>query len=215
MTIEQLGHEQTLISKKANKTAYSVDRNIVNSKVYHDKFEKLPLNKDAQQRAYIEAGRLLEFVDNLPLDETQLDKEERMSAITRIDGNLIVDNFNREGTTDKTGFNQEEYEKILEYKGDIIVMHNHSNSSPPSGKDLITYLDTEQISLSLILGHDGTIYAIEYVSVIFKEKYEELYKRYSQISSNRGEVKRLVMTRLYAINDKLPNNKKLFKVIKL
>ena len=45
LIMEQLEHEQALISKKSNHHAYSVNRTILNSKAYHDKFDKLPLNK--------------------------------------------------------------------------------------------------------------------------------------------------------------------------
>ena len=60
---EQLDLEQALIHKKDRHNAYSVERTYVNSKQYHDKFEKLPTNKEVQQSLYKEAGRLLNYVD--------------------------------------------------------------------------------------------------------------------------------------------------------
>ena len=37
--------EQALITKKNNVNGFSVERNYINSKEYHDKFERLPLSK--------------------------------------------------------------------------------------------------------------------------------------------------------------------------
>ncbi len=37
--------EQALISKKDKHNAFSVERNFINSKAYHDKFMKLPVSK--------------------------------------------------------------------------------------------------------------------------------------------------------------------------
>ena len=41
----ELDHEQALISQKTTKNLYSVERNFVNSKEYHDKFERLDVSK--------------------------------------------------------------------------------------------------------------------------------------------------------------------------
>ena len=56
-------YEQSLISKKEFVNGFSVERNYINSKEYHDKFEKLPLSKPVIESLYKETGRLLEAVD--------------------------------------------------------------------------------------------------------------------------------------------------------
>ena len=83
--LEQLELEQPIISKKSHFNAYSVEREYVNSKDYHDKFERMPVNRDVQQNLYLEAGRLLEFVDG--------QEEERMIAVNARTGDFLVDNF--------------------------------------------------------------------------------------------------------------------------
>jgi hypothetical protein len=60
---EQIELEQALISKKEHHNAFTVERNYINSKLYHDKFEKLPVNREVQQSLYNQAGRLLNKVD--------------------------------------------------------------------------------------------------------------------------------------------------------
>ena len=46
LIVEQLDHEQTLVSKKKDTNGFSVERNFVNSKAFHDQFEReiLPIN---------------------------------------------------------------------------------------------------------------------------------------------------------------------------
>jgi hypothetical protein len=212
MLMEQLEQEQALISKKRNHHVYSVNRDILNSKEYHDKFERLPVNRDVQQRLYEEAGRLLEYMDNLPFDKVD---QERMIAIDATNGNFIIDNLNREGKNNKTGFTTEEYNKIVEHNGDIILMHNHSDSDIPSGQDLLTYYEYDFVKLSLILGHDSRIYAIYYVSDEFPSVYKDTYDQYLRQLGSETEAKRLATSAIYKYNDSLPNSKKIFIVKKL
>ena len=165
---------------------------------------------------YEESGRLLEFMDNLPFEKIE---QERMIAVTSIDGDLIVDNLGREGENNKTGFTKEELQKILDHKSDIVLLHNHSSNDIPSGTDLLTYYKYDYIRMSLILCHDSNIYAIYYVSDKFPILYETLYKEYLQKVGNSDgtekEAKRLATTAIYKYNESLSNSKKLFIVKKL
>ena len=66
MLMEQLEHEQSLISRKLETNAFSVDRTFVNSIEYHrlfDNLEMLQISKPVREGLYRETGRLLEFVD--------------------------------------------------------------------------------------------------------------------------------------------------------
>ena len=204
---EQLELEQALIYKKDRHNAYSVERTYVNSKQYHDKFEMLPTNKEVQQSLYKEAGRLLNYVD--------AQEQERMLVVNARTGEFIVDNFNRDGDMYKTGFNAEEYQKILDCPDGIIVMHNHSLNGRPSAQDLITYLKEEKIKISLILCHDGSIYGIFDV----QKEVEEIYIMYLEDAKRRTaseeEAKRLATTNMYILNEKLSKKHKLFDVRRL
>lgn len=208
----EFDQEQALISKKNTNYVFSIEREYVNSKSFHDKFEQLPLSKYVQEKLYKETGRLLDFVDGL--DEEKIE-QERMTAIDFRTGERIVDNFKREGSTYKTGFTSEEMEKILQCTNSIIVIHNHSHNGRPSGKDLLTYLHENKIKLSIIACHNGDLYAIYWV----KEEFETLYNRRIEerkISlSNIDEIKRLAMTDMYRLNEQLSEKDKFFKVVKL
>lgn len=204
---EQLDLEQPIISKKSHFNAYSVERAYVNSKEYHDKFEHLPTNHDVQQRIYVEAGRLLDFVDG--------QEEERMLAINARTGELLVDNFERKGSIKGTGFNADEAKILDECKDGIILLHNHSLNGRPSAQDMLTYLSEERVKISLVLCHDGTVYGIYGVDSKFPEIYEEYLEREKTNTDDIDEAKRLATTRIYMLNEKLGNRHKLFIMEKL
>lgn len=205
--VEQLELEQPIITKKDHFNAYSIERNFVNSKEYHDKFEKLPVNRDVQQRIYIESGRLLNFVDG--------QEEERMLAINARTGDFLVDNFNREGSIKGTGFTPEEARVLDDCKDGIILLHNHSLNGRPSAQDMLTYLQEERIKISLILCHDGTVYGIYGVNSKFGDVYNEYLEQAKLKTDDLDEAKRLATTQLYILNEKLGNRHKLFIVEKL
>ena len=203
---------QALISKSSRKNDYSVNRDYINSKAYRDKFSKLPLSPSAQQQVYLQAGRLLEFVNNLP--ENQIG-EERLIALNRRTGELIVDNFDRPGELTRTRLNDEELEKIQKCVDDIIYIHNHSENGMPSGQDLLAYLHDEKVIISLIVCHNGDIYSIAGVSEKFEEKYSKLLEIEKTKTTEIEFAKRRATTQIYEYNERLPKKHKLFRIEKL
>ncbi len=204
---EQFELEQALISKKERSNGYSVERVFVNSKQYRDKFSKLPVNTTVQQALYIQAGRLLEEVDG--------QEQERMLAVNARTGKFIVDNFERNGSITGTGFNDQEYQKIIECTDSIALIHNHSLNGRPSIQDLLTYLHDNQIRISIIACHDGTLYSILDVKPETELIYNEILNQTKTLTSNKDEAKRLATTILYQTNDQLDDKHKFFKIEKL
>ncbi len=203
----QMELEQTLISKKSTGNIFSVDRDYVNSKAYHDKFEQLPVNHAVQQMLYQEAGRLLEFVDG--------QEEERLSIVNARTGEHIVDNFARTGSVQNTGLTKEEAKKAIKCKDSLIVLHNHSLNGRPSAQDMLTYLKEKQVKLSLILCHDGTIYSIYEVNPEFKPLYYEYLENAKEKTNDIDEAKRWATSQMYILNDKYGMRHKLFQIRKL
>lgn len=199
--------EQALISKKDKHNAFSVERNFINSKAYHDKFLKLPVSKNVQEVLYEQAGRLLEFVDNLEGDRNE---EERLVAINSRTGELIVDNFERAGSPKGTGFSIEERKLIENCPDSIVLLHNHSHNGRPSGQDLLSYLHNEQIKISLILCHDGSVFGIYGVKEDFEPMYKDFLEHYKEKTSDIDEAKRLATTEMYIKNDDLSDKHKIF-----
>ena len=172
-------NEQALISKKSEKNSFSVNMEIVNAKGYHDKFEKLPVSKSAYESAYKQSGRLLDFSDGK--------EPEHMIAISARNGDLIVDNLSRIGNATRTGFNSEEYGKVLECVDEIILIHNHSHNVRPSGGDIVTYAKYDNIKISLVVCHDGDVFAIlsadKSVANIYEEAYNHFRKEFDEDTS--------------------------------
>lgn len=200
--MEQLNHEQALISKKSETNGFSVERNFVNSKAFHDKFvrEILPVNKEVSERLYQEAGRLLNFVDGCP--------QEYMLAIDARDGHLVVDNFKREGNSKNTSFNDDEMCLINCNKNNVIIMHNHSYLRPPSGKDICTFAEQDKVKLSIVVAHDGYVYAIISARKECLRIYNEALEEMKKITDNKEIQKTLATKYLYDQNEKY--NRKLF-----
>lgn len=209
---EELEHEQPLISLKKNHSVFSVERNYINSKEYHDKFEKLPVGKETQQSLYVQAGRLLEFVDNLSEEEME---QERLLAINCRTGEFIVDNFDRKGEVYKTSFNDAEIKCINKCKDSIALIHNHSHNGRPSGQDILAYLKNDKVKLSLIACHNGEVYGIYAVRQSFEEVYLEALEEQKKKTSNIEEAKRLATTEMYLLNDRLSDRHKFFFIEKL
>ena len=204
---QPLDFEQALISKKDSTNGYSVQREYINSKQFHDKFEKLPVNPQVQQALYIQAGRLLEKVDG--------QGEERMLAINSRTGEFLVDNFDRAGSIKGTSFTFDEYQKIEKCPDFVTVMHNHSLNGRPSIQDILTYSNDNNINISLIVCHTGDIYSIINVNPAIESVYNDFLQEAKMKTSNVDEAKRLATTRLYEANERLDKKHKLFEIHKL
>ncbi len=199
-------HEQ-LISKKETTGVYSVERKYINSKEYHDKFIKLPLSHEVQEALYKESGRLLEFVDGK--------SEEHMIAISSRTGLIITDNLSRAGSPDHTSFSEKEYSCIKSSNDSVILLHNHSSNGRPSARDIISYSMDDNVKLSLILCHDGSVYALcsarKNVEMIFSDLLEKEKERWNDLRL----AKIYATNDLYRLNDKLGRNHKLFELRRL
>lgn len=204
LQMEQFELEQPLISKKSTTNAFTVERGFINSKLYHDKFEQLPVNKIVQQSLYIETGRLLEFVDG--------QEQERMVAINARTGEFLVDNFERDGSISGTGFTKSESYKVLNCPDNVALIHNHSLNGRPSIQDILTYAREDKVKLSIIACHDGTLYAIYGVNPKVNDVYNAIFEKTRQSVTDLDEVKRLATTKLYLINEKLGERHKLMNI---
>lgn len=208
MLMEQLEHEQSLISRKLETNAFSVDRTFVNSIEYHrlfDNLEMLQISKPVREGLYRETGRLLEFVDG--------QESERMIAVNARTGDLVVDNITRlgSGTISGTGFNEKEYALVQNCKDDVIIIHNQSLNVRPSFKDLTTFLDEPKVKFSIIACHDGDIYVVSDVSPKILEEYENYFQEVKTYISDVKTAQSLTLSHIYQKNETLTEKEKLIK----
>lgn len=171
---QKLMQEQNyVITEKNESNDYSVNRQIVNSKEYHDKFESITPHKKTNEKLYQQSKRLLENRDGRD--------SERMIALDSRTGSFIVDNL--ESGIDqsfRTGFTKEQYDLIQSNQGNVILLHNHPGSLRPSGTDILTLWREEKVDASIIVGHDGSVCSISKINrkIPLDKIYEDAYNKY-------------------------------------
>lgn len=146
-----------------------VNRQYVNSKKYHDAFEKLGYSKDTTEGCYAEAKRILKAANGTDIEYSTIIDERT--------GKAVLDKFGAALQENRVSFSAEEIEKINSYPNPLKVMHNHSRNGRPSGNDIIFYYKNKNISSSLILCHDGDIYELSNINrnIHIDKIYEGLY----------------------------------------
>lgn len=206
--LEQLDFEQAFVRKSdGHENGFSINRELINSKAYRDKFDQLLVSKNIADAIYRQAGRLLEFVDK--------QGEERLLAINSRTGEFIVDNFKRTGYIKSTGFSPEEMKCIDACPDNLILLHNHSLNTRPSATDLLTFLHEDKVDMSVIACHDGTIYAICGVQPKFELIFNSFLQKRLLQQYNEDAAQCIAMSDTILYNDKKGNRHKLFDVRRL
>lgn len=144
--------DQTVkITKKESSNDFSVDRTMVNSKQFHDKFEGLTKSKKVNESIYQESMKMLEHRDGTNCED--------IVALDARTGKVIVKNTMsiQEG---KTGFTKEQYEIFLQHEGEVIILHNHPNGSRLSMVDILTLFKNDSVIGGVAVGHDGSLHSI-------------------------------------------------------
>lgn len=188
---EKIEHEEDFkVTKKNTSNGFSVNRELVNAKQYHDKFSGLTEHKAANESVYQQAKRILEDRDGKDT--------ERMAIIDARTGELLTDNLSvGEDSRFKTGLSFEEYQKIKESGKRFLILHNHPSSTRPSITDILTFWKEEKADASIVVGHDGTVYVITDMNrkIPLDKLYEMYYYSYKELGYD------VDMARLKATND--------------
>ena len=162
-----LNEQASLISRKKSAGPWRVDGKYINTKAYHDKFDKLDVSSTVRESVYKETVRLLDMVDGI--------EDEHMIAINSRTGKTLTDNLRRKGNATRTSFTTEEYAKIEECSEKIILIHNHSHNVRPSGTDIVTVAKNDKISMSIVACYDGDVYIIKSAKKDVARIYEKIY----------------------------------------
>ena len=162
----------------------------MNSKVYHDKFEGLLKRKAVNESIYQVAMKTLEHRDGTGCED--------LVALNALTGNVVVENT-LSAAIGKTGFTLEQYEVIQKFNGDVILLHNHPNSSRPSFADIKTLFDHKFVNTSVIIGHDGSIHMITSPNrtVDIDSIWEKAYNYYLKKYQNRSVAEHKALDLLY------------------
>lgn len=77
----------------------------------------------------------------------------------------------------KSAITKEEYETIINYEGDVVLIHNHAQGTRFSHTDIFTAFITPNVDCSIAVGHNGSVYMIydfnRQIDVV--KIYEEVY----------------------------------------
>lgn len=171
--------ETTFVSKKDYlgddmPVQRSVNRSLVNTKKYHDKFENIPIGKKARESIYQTAMKILEHRDGTDYED--------IAAINLKTGEVLA--FNTSSTRPGiSGFTEKEYRKITESKSNIVIVHNHPNNSRLSYKDLQTLFQYDYVRMEIAICHNGDIaFAYDPVRNFDIEAfYQKAYNTYKEV----------------------------------
>lgn len=171
--------ETTFVSKKDYSgddmsVQRSVNRSLVNTKKYHDKFENIPIGKKARESIYQTAMKILEHRDGTDYED--------IAAINLKTGEVLA--FNTSSTRPGiSGFTEKEYRKITESKSNIVIVHNHPNNSRLSYKDLQTLFQYDYVRMEIAICHNGDIaFAYDPVRNFDIEAfYQKAYNTYKEV----------------------------------
>ena len=137
------------ITQKDLKNNLTVDRDLVNSKSFHDKFERMNLRKSVKEMLYQTSLEMLEHRDGT--------NSEDIAAIDIRTGNRLFLNMSAIDES-KVNPTPEEYKLIKNNDNKVILIHNHPLSGRPSWADIKTLqLGKKYIDRSIIIGHKGNV----------------------------------------------------------
>lgn len=144
--------------------------NVVNTEKYHQKFNAMNFNKNVSESLYSEARKVLEHRNGTYYEDSV--------AIDSRTGEVLFNN-QLSNKPFATGFLKKEIEAIKNNPNPVIIMHNHPGSSLPSDTDLKTMHKLENVSNSVVVGHDGTIYVADddYKMNNFAKEYNKSYNK--------------------------------------
>ena len=192
-SIMSLDETVKISKKKYEINSLSVNSKLVNSKRYHDKFENITEYKAVNESIYQESMRMLEHRDGTPYEDMVL-----LDART---GKFITGNINSK-LEGKTGLTEEQFKKVLSHKGELVIVHNHPNSSRISAKDIITAYKHENISSIVAVGHDGTVHTISNINrkVDIDKLWEDVYNDFVNVYNDKRVATKKATSILYEMN---------------
>ena len=101
-----------------------------------------------------------------------------MCVVSWRTGRLVTDTFGAPAQMARTGLTREQYGRTSSTGGGVIIMHNHPASTRPSYKDLRSVAANDFVKASLVLCHDGSVYAISGTSDQLIRAYATIMDEY-------------------------------------
>ena len=168
-----------------------VDRQLVNSKEFHDKFEGLVDHKEVNEVLYQESMKMLEHRDGTSFED--------VVAIDSRTGK-IIESITDSKIPGRVQITERQLKRIQNHTGNITLLHNHPNGSRPSFAD-IQKLTEPNIDSVVSVGHDGSVYRVYNMDVKFDidKFYHNTYNEYKKICNDDILAERYATDALYEI----------------
>jgi hypothetical protein len=151
--------------------ANAVDWAKVSSAEYRRAFDELTDNAELNTLMYKEALAMLERRNNSDFED--------LSIISRTVGLVVGRSTNAKvvGQTRYTEAIQRQIAQATSKGEELIAIHNHPNSLPPSADDIFS-MQMRGYSRSLIVSHDGSVFIIDKVDDAYRPyHYNEVLRR--------------------------------------
>lgn len=150
-----------------------VNTKIVNSKAYTDKFTGIGKNHAVD---VIARNKTIDILD----EKNGTNQESAVYLDFDIGKEIVYNNK----TKQEFGVNLTDKEKsdISKYKGKLIAIHNHPQSTRPSFGDLLTMQNQKNVVKVIVAGHNGKVYIISNMNrtIDLVDIYEKEVRFYKQ-----------------------------------
>ena len=148
-----------------------VNKTYIDSGEYRNKFDKITDNKDVSRTLYAKAKEMLKHRSGTMYED--------MYWIDLKTGDIVASALNEKSQSSVTY--SESIKKAISEKTNLIAMHTHPHSFPPSAADFNSaYLHGYE--KSIVLCHDGKVF--QYIS--YETISEDLYNMYIKKYINQG-----------------------------
>ena len=190
------GVRESLVPKSTEKgNLYDVNRKVVNSKGYHDKYESLKFPKAVRESLYRNAGRMLAERNGTDC--------ERFAVINARSGDIVADTFGHEPTPHGARLKPTESKRASECADGVVTVHNHPASVYPSYADIKMTVANRNVRGSIVACHDGDVYLIEADknSADMEKRYWEIYTEKKKMLISREEPAKVALSKLEKENE--------------
>lgn len=146
--------ELAVVKDNGKHNDYRVNYELVNTKEYHDKFDKLTKYKALNEGLYNRAAKMLENRSGSPYED--------IAMLEIHTGEVIVENMSASGVfKHKCGLTPQQTKELEDSGLYFEILHNHPNSSFVSPDDIKGLFKRKKAIGSTVVCHNGAVYRME------------------------------------------------------
>lgn len=162
--------ERGRIKVTPEKNDFVVNKKLMDSKAYHDKFENLTPYKSTNEALYAESIKILNHRNGTEYED--------IKAIDSVTGVVLQENLTASGIHKHVcGFTKGQEAALTALGRSFDLLHNHPGNSLPSLSDIEWLFKRTFATASNVICHDGTVYRIVKLKELdnIDNKIDEVY----------------------------------------